>query len=38
MSGSEADEAATQIAREQQDTKTVTTRWWSYHGGCYANT
>lgn len=36
ISGSEANEAAIQIAREQQDANTVLTRWRSYHGGTYA--
>jgi taurine--2-oxoglutarate transaminase len=35
ISGSEANEAAIQIAREQQDANTVLTRWRSYHGGTY---
>jgi len=36
VSGSEANEAATQIAREIQDAGTVLTRWRSYHGSTYA--
>lgn len=36
ISGSEANEAAIQIAREFQDASTVLTRWRSYHGGTYA--
>lgn len=36
ISGSEANEAAIQIAREYQDASTVLTRWRSYHGGTYA--
>ncbi|MFW6384808.1 MAG: aspartate aminotransferase family protein, partial [Halodesulfurarchaeum sp.] len=33
ISGSEANEAATHIARTVQDAPTVLTRWQSYHGG-----
>jgi taurine--2-oxoglutarate transaminase len=36
ISGSEANEAAIQIARQSQDAPTVLTRWRSYHGGTYA--
>ena len=36
VSGSEANEAATQIAREIRDAGTVLTRWRSYHGSTYA--
>jgi taurine--2-oxoglutarate transaminase len=36
ISGSEANEAAIQFAREFQDASTVLTRWRSYHGGTYA--
>lgn len=36
VSGSEANEAAVQIARELQDAGTVLTRWRSYHGSTYA--
>ncbi|MDZ7689479.1 MAG: aminotransferase class III-fold pyridoxal phosphate-dependent enzyme [Halobacteriales archaeon] len=36
VSGSEANEAGTQIARELQDAGTVLTRWRSYHGSTYA--
>lgn len=36
ISGSEANEAALQIAREFQDAQTVLTRWRSYHGSTYA--
>ncbi|PSP74432.1 aspartate aminotransferase family protein [Halobacteriales archaeon QS_3_64_16] len=36
ISGSEANEAAIQIARQSQDASTVLTRWRSYHGGTYA--
>ena len=36
ISGSEANEAAIQMAREFQDASTVLTRWRSYHGGTYA--
>ena len=36
VSGSEANEAALQIAREHQDANTVLTRWRSYHGSTYA--
>lgn len=36
VSGSEANEAATQIARELQGAGTVLTRWRSYHGSTYA--
>lgn len=36
VSGSEANEAAAQIAREIQDAGTVLTRWRSYHGSTYA--
>ncbi len=36
ISGSEANEAALQIAREHQDAQTVLTRWRSYHGSTYA--
>lgn len=36
ISGSEANEAAMQIAREVQDAPVVLTRWRSYHGGTYA--
>jgi len=36
ISGSEANESAIQIAREQQDATTVLTRWRSYHGSTYA--
>jgi len=36
ISGSEANEAALQIAREHQDSQTVLTRWRSYHGSTYA--
>lgn len=36
ISGSEANEAATQIARELQDASTVLSRWRSYHGATYA--
>jgi len=35
VSGSEANEAAVQLAREIQDAGTVLTRWQSYHGGTY---
>ncbi|MFC7157190.1 aspartate aminotransferase family protein [Halomarina halobia] len=35
ISGSEANEAALQIARQFQDASTVLTRWRSYHGGTY---
>jgi taurine--2-oxoglutarate transaminase len=35
VSGSEANEAAVQIAREYQDAPKVLTRWRSYHGGTY---
>lgn len=35
VSGSDANEAATQIAREIQDAGTVPTRWRSYHGSTY---
>ncbi|NHN48057.1 aspartate aminotransferase family protein [Halostella sp. JP-L12] len=37
ISGSEANEAAIQIAREVQDASTVLTRWRSYHGATYAS-
>lgn len=36
ISGSEANEAALQIARDVQDAPTVLTRWRSYHGATYA--
>jgi taurine--2-oxoglutarate transaminase len=36
ISGSEANEAAIQVARQSQDASTVLTRWRSYHGGTYA--
>lgn len=36
ISGSEANEAALQIARRHQNASTVLTRWRSYHGGTYA--
>jgi taurine--2-oxoglutarate transaminase len=36
VSGSEANEAAIQIAREVQDAPKVLTRWRSYHGSTYA--
>lgn len=36
VSGSDANEAATQIARDAQDAETVLTRWRSYHGSTYA--
>jgi taurine--2-oxoglutarate transaminase len=36
VTGSEANEAAMQIAREVQDGNTVLTRWRSYHGSTYA--
>lgn len=36
VSGSDANEAAMQIAREVQDAGTVLTRWRSYHGSTYA--
>ena len=35
ISGSEANEAAIQFAREYQDAPKVLTRWQSYHGGTY---
>ena len=35
VSGSEANEAAIQFAREYQDAPKVLTRWQSYHGGTY---
>ncbi|MFB6302909.1 MAG: aspartate aminotransferase family protein [Haloferacaceae archaeon] len=35
ISGSEANEAAAQIARTVQDAPTVLTRWQSYHGATY---
>ena len=35
VTGSEANEVATQLAREYQDAPTVLTRWRSYHGGTY---
>lgn len=35
ISGSEANEAAVQFAREYQDAHKVLTRWQSYHGGTY---
>ena len=35
VSGSDANEAATQISRELQDAGTVLTRWRSYHGSTY---
>ena len=35
VSGSEANEAAVQLARQYQDAPTVLTRWRSYHGGTY---
>jgi len=37
VSGSEANEAAIQFAREMQDASTVLTRWQSYHGGTYGS-
>jgi len=37
ISGSEANEAAIQIARKVQDASTVLTRWRSYHGATYAS-
>ena len=37
VSGSEANEAAIQFAREMQDAPTVLTRWQSYHGGTYGS-
>jgi taurine--2-oxoglutarate transaminase len=36
VSGSEANEAAIQLARHLQDAGTVLTRWRSYHGSTYA--
>ena len=36
VSGSEANEAAIQVARSLQDAGTVLTRWRSYHGSTYA--
>lgn len=36
VSGSEANEAAIQIARDVQDAPKVLTRWQSYHGATYA--
>jgi len=36
VSGSEANEAALQLARHLQDAGTVLTRWRSYHGSTYA--
>jgi taurine--2-oxoglutarate transaminase len=36
VSGSEANEAAVQLARHLQDAGTVLTRWRSYHGSTYA--
>jgi len=36
VSGSEANEAAVQIARDVQDANTVLSRWRSYHGATYA--
>jgi taurine--2-oxoglutarate transaminase len=36
VSGSEANEAAIQIAREHQDAGKILTRWRSYHGSTYA--
>lgn len=36
ISGSEANEAAIQIAREIKDASTVLSRWRSYHGATYA--
>ena len=36
VTGSDANEAAVQIAREVQDAGTVLTRWRSYHGSTYA--
>jgi taurine--2-oxoglutarate transaminase len=35
VSGSEANEAAVQFARAQQDAPKILTRWRSYHGGTY---
>ena len=35
ISGSEANEAAVQLARQHQDAPKVLTRWRSYHGGTY---
>jgi taurine--2-oxoglutarate transaminase len=35
ISGSEANEAAIQFAREYQDAPKILTRWRSYHGGTY---
>jgi taurine--2-oxoglutarate transaminase len=35
VSGSEANEAAVQLARQYQDAPKVLTRWRSYHGGTY---
>lgn len=37
ISGSEANEAAIQLAREIQDAPTVLTRWNSYHGSTYGS-
>jgi taurine--2-oxoglutarate transaminase len=37
ISGSEANEAAAQFAREFQDAPKVLTRWQSYHGGTYGS-
>lgn len=35
VTGSEANEAAVQIAREHTDAEKILTRWQSYHGGTY---
>lgn len=37
ISGSEANEAAIQMAKETQDASTVLTRWRSYHGATYTS-